>query len=312
MKVFIAGATGAMGAPTTRLLLKEGHSVSALTRSPKKAAALRDLGVKAFVGDALDGDAVSRALDEARPDGLVNLLTALPQRGPLRFADLDATNRLREEGTRNLMAAAQRTGVKRVVAESIVFVYGYGGHGGKAKTEASPVITSELPEMQRAMEAQLSLERQTLGADGIEGLVLRYGGFYGTGVGSTKFMAKLVKRWMFPLPGGGPGMLPWIHVEDGAAATVSALERGRPGEIYNIVDDDAVTFGDFVRELAAVLGAPKPLSVPHVLGKISKTYASLLMDAGLVVSNEKAKRELGWALQYPTYREGLRSLLVSV
>jgi nucleoside-diphosphate-sugar epimerase len=310
VKVFIAGATGALGLPTTKALLAAGHDVVGLTRRREKVDVLEDLGARAVVGDVLDEDVVRAAIGEYRPDAVANLLTALPARGPVKFSDLDATNEVRTTGTKHLVRASIESGVRRMVAESIVLVYGYGASDGELKTEESTVVIASLPKAAGAIDAVLDLERQTLEAGhGIEGIVLRYGLFYGPDAGSTKFMMKMVQKRLLPLPGGGPGAISWIHMDDAATATVAALERGRPGEIYNVVDDEPVAFGTYVRELADVLGAPDPINVPAALAKVGNTYASAALQTNLKVSNAKAKKELGWEPRYPTYKEGLRSLV---
>ncbi|MEA2461309.1 MAG: hypothetical protein QOH90_1486 [Actinomycetota bacterium] len=310
MRVFIAGATGALGLPTTKALIAAGHDVVGLTRRPEKVDLLEDLGARAVVGDVLDEDVVRRAIDDFRPDAVANLLTALPERGPVKYSDLDATNEVRMTGTRHLVRASLEAGVHRMVGESIVLVYGYGRSDGEFKTEESPVVATSPPKAADAIDAVLGLERQILEAGPtLEGVVLRYGLFYGPGAGSTTFMMKMVQKRLLPLPGGGPGAISWIHLEDAATATVAALERGAPGGIYNIVDDEPVAFGTYVRELADVMGAPAPINVFAALAKVGNTYASAALQTNLKVSNSKAKKELGWELRYPTYKEGLRSLV---
>jgi 2-alkyl-3-oxoalkanoate reductase len=307
MRVFVAGATGALGLPLVRRLVATGHEVVGLTRSQTKAGFLRDLGARATVGDALDASALRAAVVESRPDAVVHALTALPPRGPFRVSELEPTNRVRIQGTANLIAAAVDAGARRLVAESVALVYG--DTGDATATETSP---GSVPHgaLRPAMDAVRSLEDQVLGASRagrLEGMVLRFGLFYGPGVASSDFMIRLLRRRMFPLFGGGRSVASWIHVEDAATATIAALERGRPGEVYNIVDDEPSTLREYVTELARIVRAPRPFSMPAWLARLLGPLPGTLATAHLRVSNEKAKRELGWKPAYPTYREGLRT-----
>lgn len=308
MRVFVAGATGALGVPLVRSLVARGHEVIGLTRSVAKTGLIRDLGARPAVADALDAPAIASAVLESAPHAVVHALTALPARGPFRVSELEATDRVRIRGTANLVEAAVAAGAKRLVAESVALLYGDTGEAAATEASAAHVPHRAL---QRSMDAVRSLEDQVLGASRsgrIEGIVLRFGLFYGPGVGSTAFMIRMLRRRMLPLLGGGRSVGSWIHVDDAAAATIAALERGRPGEIYNVVDDEPSTLRDYTTELTRVVGAPRPFSVPAWVARLMGPLPRTLATVQLRVSNEKAKRELGWAPAYPTYREGLRTL----
>lgn len=306
MRVFVAGATGAAGIPTVRALVEAGHSVTGSTRSAGKQGALERLGAAAVVADVLDARAIAAAVAGAKPDAVVQLLTALPARGPMRESDLDATNRLRSEGTRNLVRAALDAGARRYVSESIVL--GYAGAEAETVTESSPFARSApgYP-FAPALEALAALERQVLHTPELEGAVLRFGLYYGPTSGSTTYLVRMARRRMLALPRGG-GLVPWIHLDDAAAAVVAALDHGRGGEAYNIVDDEPASMGAFASELAAAFGTPRPKPLPRWIARLAAPYLLQALTLRLRVSNEKAKRELGWRPAYPTIREGLRAL----
>jgi nucleoside-diphosphate-sugar epimerase len=296
MKVLVAGGTGAVGRPLVRQLEEAGHEAVAVGRSSKPVAM-----------DALDAESVREAVAAARPEAIVNQLTAIPDPiDPRKMAQqFEPTNRLRREGTANLMAAAKEYGVRRAVAQSIAFAYA--PTGGGAWTEEDRLFT-EAGEIVGAVEA---LERQTLDTEGVEGIVLRYGFFYGPGTtyapdGGT---AETVRKRQFPIIGKGTGVFSFIHVEDAAAATVAALEHGAPG-IYNVVDDDPAPVREYLPVLAEVLGAKRPFRIPKFVGRLAAGrlvvhYSTTLQPA----SNEKAKRELGWQPSRPSWRQGFRETL---
>jgi nucleoside-diphosphate-sugar epimerase len=308
MKVLVAGATGVLGRPTIRQLVAGGHEVFGLTRSRSKGPLVAALGATPVYGDVLDRTATDEAVAQTQPDGVVQLLNALPKRGPLRAKELDGTNELRVTGTRHLLGAAVTRGARRFVAESMILGYGY-SEGDRLTTEEDRFpIPAPIPEVQPALDALKSLEEQILEATGagrIEGVALRMGLFYGAGVGSTEFMAKLLRWRMFALPGGGKGTGSFIHVEDGASAVVAALERSAPGEIYNVADDHPVSLKEFATALARARGLPPPYSVPLWVARIGGRYGTLVATSTLRVSNDKIKKELGWAPRYPTIEEGL-------
>jgi nucleoside-diphosphate-sugar epimerase len=303
VRVFVAGATGALGVPVVKLLVGAGHDVTGLTRSETKRVTLEKLGAKAVVGDVLEAAAVDRAVAEAKPEAIVSLLTRLPKNGPTQARHMRPNARVHREGTRNIVRAAGAVGVGRVVAESVLFRYGYG--------ELKPMLTEDDPVPERAagaandaLDGVVALEEAVLGAGGI---VLRYGLFYGPDAGHVRYMAKMLRRRMMRLPGGDRGAMSWIHLDDAAAATVAALERGKPG-IYNVCDDEPASFAAFTRELAIVTGAKPPKSVPLSIAKAVMPYAVLAMTGRVTMSNEKAKAELGWAPRYPSIREGLSEM----
>jgi 2-alkyl-3-oxoalkanoate reductase len=310
MRIFVAGATGTLGLPLVRALVARNHQVTGLTRSPEKRRVLEQAGAAAAVADALDAAALERAVGAAAPDCVFHLLTAIPKNAPLRASDMKATNELRTTGTANLLRAAAAAGAKRVVAESMVFAYGFGDHGDGLKTEADALRERE-PEgrLQETVDSLRSLERQLLEANGrgsIEAIALRYGLFYGSETPSTKYMMKMLRRRLLPVVGGARGVTSFIHIEDAVSASVAAMERGRAGEVYNIVDNEPVGMNDWITHAARALGAKPPFSIPLWLLRLLMPYMATVFDTRLPVGNGKAKAELGWRPQYPSYREGLR------
>lgn len=315
MKVFVAGATGALGRPLTQVLLAHGHTVIGLTNTPSKRAALERAGVQAVAADALDSRGLRAATATLEADAVVHALTALPSGGPRRARDLAGTNALRAEGTANLLDCARRMGARRFVAESFILGYGFGDWGSRVLTEEQPLAEAGRNAGLEPILASLrSLEDQVLAATragDIEGVVLRYGLFYGPSAG-TDVLVRLLRRRQLPLPGGGRGVAPWIFTDDAATATVSALERGAAGAAYNVVDDEPVTLRAFLTELAAATGTPAPYSVPRWLSAIAAPYLTIALTTVLRASNAKAKDELGWTPSVPTYREGIARLAATL
>lgn len=308
MKVLVAGATGAVGVPLTRLLVSAGHQVIGLTRTPANAARLVELGARPVVADAMDADALLTALRDVRADAVVHALTAL-KKPPARHRDMTATDRLRERGTANLLAAAGQVGASRFVAESMHFGYGFGDWGTQVLTEEQPwAPQGRTAALERHMAAFRSLEKQVFEATEqgrIEGVSLRFGTFYGPGAGLETFVDMLRRRRM-PLPGGGRRVLSWVHIDDTATAVLAALERGRPGRAYNIVDDEPVALADFLGTMADAFGTPPPRSVPMWMARMVAPYAATFLgETTLRASAARAKGELGWAPTVPTYREGI-------
>jgi 2-alkyl-3-oxoalkanoate reductase len=309
MRVFVAGATGALGRRLVPLLVAGGHQVTAMTRSPGKAAGLRAAGAEPVVADALDRDAVLAAVAEARPEVVVHQLTALA--GALDFRRFDesfaATNRLRTEGTDHLVAAARAAGARRLVAQSFTG-WPFARVGGPVKTEDDPLDPDPPAELRRTLDAIRRLESAVLGADGLEGLVLRYGGFYGPGtsVGAGGSMLEDLRRRRFPMVGAGTGVWSFVHIDDAAAATVAAVERGAPG-IYQIVDDDPAPVSAWLPELAAAVGARPPRRLPAWVARlVAGEHAVVMMTEVRGASNAKARRELGWRPAWPSWRQGFR------
>ena len=316
MRVFVAGATGTLGIPVVRELAARGHHVIGLTRREAKRPVLRELGARAAVADAFDEAALVRAVRDADPDSVVHLLTAIPRNGPVQAADMAMTNRLRVKGTEHLLRAAIVAGAKRIVAESMIFAYGYGDHG-EAKIKEEDALKAGEPDawMRETVDAQRSLESQLIEASRrqlIEGVALRMGLLYGPGSPSTEFMLRLLRRRMFPVVRGGDGSKPWIHISDAVSAIIASLERGRSGEVYNIVDDEPISYSDFLLFAAQAIGAPRPRSLPPWFLRLTAPYAAASLSTRLNVSNEKAKRELGWHLRFPGCREGLKHLAAGV
>jgi nucleoside-diphosphate-sugar epimerase len=300
MRVFVAGGSGTIGIPLVQSLVRAGHQVTATTRSPAKQSRLQALGATSVVVDALDGDALVRAVRAASPTHVIHQLTALPKAGPRSASDLEPTNRLRDEGTGHLLRAAIAAGVTRLIGGSFALL-------GAAST--APPVDSELDAATvavRSMESQIT----TASRDGsIEGIVLRYGLFYGAGSPSTEAIAKLVRRRLLPVVRHDRGELPYIHLDDAVSATVAALDRGVPGETYDIVDDRAVSFSDLIRALATAMEAPQPFVVPAWLLRLTMPYMARLLAIRLPLSNAKAVADLGWWPRYPTIDEGLAHML---
>ncbi len=312
MRIFIAGATGALGSRLAATLAEAGHEVFGSSRNEAGRTAVDALGATGIVMDPLDADSVRAAVAEAKPDVVVHQLTALSKMsGNMKKFDQDfaMTNRLRTETTDHLLVAARESGVRRFVAQS------YGGHwtnqrtGGPVKTEDDPLIDDPGKAARESLRAIKHVEEAVTGAPGIEGVVLRYGNFYGPGntVSRAGEMGEMVRRGKFPVVGGGAGVWSWIHIDDAVAATVAAIERGAPG-IYNIVDDDPAPTADWLPYLAEQLGGKKPMSLPAWLAKpLVGEFGLALMTTVRGSSNAKAKRELGWAPRYASWREGFRS-----
>ncbi|MEU2166887.1 NAD-dependent epimerase/dehydratase family protein [Micromonospora chersina] len=300
MRVLLAGASGAIGTPLTRQLLAAGHQVVGISRSRSNAERLRSAGAEAVVADVLDRENLLAAVRDVRADAVVHELTAL---GTTKMGEaLQGTNALRTTGTANLLAAARAVGAHRFVTQSIVLGYGYRDHGPRVITEDDPFAEPVGGKLGEAVAAMGSAEKQVFSADEVEGVALRYGFFYGHDR-MTNMIVNLVRKRRLPVPSSG-GFANFIYLEDAAAATVAALEKGRAGQAYNIVDDEPVRWGDYLDTLAAAFGARRPWRVPSwMLRPIP--YAHAMMTTSMRVSNAKAKRELGWAPAVPTYREGI-------
>ncbi len=308
MKIFVAGATGALGRPLVAQLVGRGHEVVGMTRSESKQDLLRDLGARPVVADALDPDAVARAVAEAEPDVIVHQLTAIGAFNARRMErDFAATNRLRTEGTDHLLAAGRAVGVKRFVAQSFA-PWPYARTGGPVKSEDDPLDTTPPAQVRTTLEAIKYLERTVTGADWTEGIALRYGGFYGPGtslgLNPVGEQIEMIRARKLPLAGKGTGVWSFIQIEDAAAATVEAIEHGKRG-VYNVVDDEPAPVSEWLPELAKTLGAKPPRHVPLWLARIAGGEAAAIMMSELRgSSNKKAKRELGWQPRYPSWREG--------
>jgi 2-alkyl-3-oxoalkanoate reductase len=310
MRVFVAGATGAIGKRLLPNLVEAGHEVSVMTRSPEKADALKTAGVGATVADGLDEAAVRRAIERARPEVVVHEMTAIGTINLRRFErDFAATNRLRTEGTEILLRAALSAGAQRFVAQSFAG-WPYARTGGPVKSEQDPFDAEPPAQFRATLAAIKELERIVIGCGELEGLALRYGWFYGPatslGPGGEQVEAVLARK--FPVVGAGSGVWSFIHIDDAASATVGALRRGEPGA-YNIVDDEPAPVSVWLPELARTLGAKPPRKVPSWLGRLAIGEGGLaMMNSIRGASNEKARAELGWVPRYPSWRDGFKSM----
>jgi nucleoside-diphosphate-sugar epimerase len=309
MRTFLAGATGALGTQLIPRLVANGHEVVGMTRTAAKRDALRALGARPVVADALDPDAVARAVAEAEPEAIVHQLTALSGTLDLRHADrfFAPTNRLRTAGTDHLLAAGRAVGTRRFVAQSYAG-WPFARSGGPVKSEGDPLDPDPPQALRATLAAIRHLEEAVTGAGWVDGIVLRYGGFYGPGTGLSRDpdapMAVPVRRRRFPVVGDGGGVWSFVHIEDAATATVAALERGRPG-IYHVVDDDPAPVREWLPALAAALGAQPPRRVPRWLGRLAAGgAATVMMTEVRGASNAKARRELGWEPRFASWRQG--------
>jgi nucleoside-diphosphate-sugar epimerase len=307
MRVFVAGATGAIGRPLVHQLVAAGHEVTGTTRSEERAEAIRVAGGRAVICDALDADALRASVVEVAPEIVVHELTALPRRFNPRNKQMYApTNRVRREGTRNLIAAAQVAGTRRIVCQSIAFAYAPGERPEVKEEDAPLALEAPLPfgDSVRAID---EMERAVVGADGPEGLVLRYGWFYGPGTyfADDGSVARDVRRRRLPVIGKGIGLYSFVHVDDAASATVAAVERGAPG-VYNVVDDEPAPQREWLPVYAEAIGAKKPLRVPVWIARLAVGKIATMADVQVGASNARAKRELGWEPRWPSWREGFR------
>ena len=309
MRVFVAGASGVIGRPLLAALTAAGHEVTGMTRRADRVAGIEAAGARGVVCDCFDPDGLTDSVRAAAPEVVVHELTALPPKLDIREKGVyDANNRIRTEGTRNLVAAAQAAGARRMVAQSIAFVY---APAPGPATEADPVMESAQGEFAAALEATMDLERQVRDAEGLDGLVLRYGFFYGPGssYAADGYQAEEVRRRRFPIVGAGTGVFSFVHVDDAAGATVAACERGEPGT-YNVCDDDPALLRDWLPVYARAVGAKRPMRVPKLIARLvagagAVAFATTLRGA----SNEKAKRELGWQPGYASWRQGFERAL---
>ncbi|MFD2081662.1 Nucleoside-diphosphate-sugar epimerase [Actinopolymorpha cephalotaxi] len=307
MRVLVAGATGALGKELVPRLVAAGHEVFAMIRSESSKARASQLGAVPVMADALDRAQVETAVREAAPEVIVHQLTAIGHVDTRHFErSFAATDRLRIEGTDNLLAAARATGVRRFIAQSNG-AFTYARTGGPVKTEQDPLENSPIPAMAPMIAAIKHLEKAVLGATWTEGIVLRYGGFYGPGTSMApgSQQVELVRTRKFPVVGDGGGVWSFIHIADAAEATVAAVENGGRG-VYNIVDDDPAPVAEWLPALAEMLGAKQPMRVPRFVGRLAAGPAGVVLMTELRgASNAKAKRELGWHPAHPSWRQSL-------
>jgi 2-alkyl-3-oxoalkanoate reductase len=304
MRVFVTGATGALGRHLVPMLVAAGHEVTATTRTPGKVAQLREAGAEPVVVNGLDREAVIAAVRAAAPEVIVHQMTALADMRSLRKVDkvFAATNELRTRGTDNLLAAAARAGTRRVIAQGHNFVYERSG--GPVKTEEDPLDSRPVPSAARMVAAVKHVDK-TVPLTAPEGIVLRYGTFYGPG--ASDVLLDAVRKRQVPVIGGGTGVWSFVEVTDAATATLAAVDRGAPG-LYNVVDDDPAPVAEWLPYLAEVAGAKPPLRVPAWLGRLlAGEFVVAQMTTSRGSSNQKARKELGWEPQYPSWREGFRA-----
>jgi nucleoside-diphosphate-sugar epimerase len=312
MRIFVAGATGAVGRRLVPILTSAGHSVTGLTRTPQKAESIRSLGAEAVVADGLDAQAIHAAIALAKPDVIVHEMTDLKDASDLRnfdraFAD---SNRLRTQGTDHLLAAARDAGVRRFVAQSFCG-WPYARGGSPVKSEEDPLDPQPPQEMRPTLEAIRYLEKIVTGSVAPEGVVLRYGAFYGhdTGLFDGPFLDQLRRRRV-PLIANGDGWWSFLHIDDAAQATALAIERGKAAGIYNIVDDEPAPVRDWLPAIAAMLGVKPPFRMPAWIARIvGGDHLVALMTQVRAGSNAKAKRELGWQPAHRSWRQGFAEVL---
>lgn len=312
MKVLVAGATGALGKQLVPRLVANGHDVVGMTRSDAKRDAVRQLGATPAIADALDPEQVARVVAEVEPEAIVHELTALSGALDMRHIERNfaLTNRLRTEATDHLLAAGRAVGTRRFVVQSYAG-WPFARQGGPVKTEDDPLDPTPVAAMRTTLDAIRHLEDAVTGADWTEGIVLRYGGFYGPGTSLTPGgeHVEMLRQRKFPVVGDGGGVWSFVHIEDAADATVAALERGRRG-IYNIVDDEPAAVRDWLPAAAAAVGAKPPRHVPRWLGRLFAGEAGAVMMTEIRgASNAKAKAELGWQPRHPSWRQGFREAM---
>ncbi|GAB2556235.1 NAD-dependent epimerase/dehydratase family protein [Nocardia heshunensis] len=310
MKVVVAGATGAIGRPLVTALRRSGHQVYALTRGGRGAEIARSLGATPLVANVMDRSDLMRATERLTADAVIHQLTAYRHSPPTHYhaPGLLRTNALREVGSKHLVELAQRTGARRYLTQSLILGYGLRDHGPNPVTEQEPF--GRIPgDVNDAVIAALhEAEASAWRAPGIDGIALRYGLFYGPGASDT--FVRALRHGVLPLPNTVTGHIGFVHIEDAAAATVAALERGVAGQAYNIVDDEPVTWGAMFDAMAQTIGARPPRRLPARLVRMASPLAAAqMLDLSIRVSNAKARAELGWQPTYPSYREGLPTLV---
>jgi nucleoside-diphosphate-sugar epimerase len=311
MRVLVAGATGAMGKELVPRLVDAGHEVFAMIRRESNRARAAQLSAVPVIADALDRAQVEAAVRQAAPEVIVDQLTAIGRIDTRHFErSFAATNRLRIEGTDNLLAAARATGVRRFVAQSNG-AFTYSRTGGPVKDEQDALDRSPVGQMAPMIAAIEHLERAVLSAAWTEGIVLRYGAFYGPGtsMAAGSEQLEMIRTRKFPVVGDGGGVWSFVHIADAAEATVAAVQNGGRG-IYNIVDDEPAPVAEWLPELAAMQGAKEPMRVPRFIGRLAAGQAGVMLMTELRgASNAKARRELDWVLRYPSWRQGFKEEL---
>jgi nucleoside-diphosphate-sugar epimerase len=310
MRVFVAGATGAIGHPLVQQLLAAGHEVTGMTRSAERARRLEEAGAAAVVCDAFDAAGVEHAVRAARPEVVIDQLTDLPPRYDVRKlkAMYERQNRLRREGSGNLLRASEAAGARRHILQTVAFIY---EPGPGLADEDDPTFINAPEPFDEATRVVAEAEHHVVGSILLEGIVLRYGVFYGPGTyyapGGSQ--AEDVRKRRYPVVGAGTGVFSFVHVDDAADATVAALDRGRPGAIYNVVDDEPAAMKDWLPALAEAIGAKPPRRVPGWLARVFVGSFPVYLATQLRgASNRRAKEDLGWRPSHPTWREGFGEL----
>lgn len=309
MRVFVAGATGAIGKRLVPLLRDAGHTVTGTTRHADKATSLRSMGATPIIVNALSREEVVTAVRNAKPDVIIHQLTAIPEKLNMRRFDEEfaTTNRLRIEGTDNLMAAARAVGCPRFIAQSYAG-WPYERSGGWVKTEEDRLTTSPEPGFRGTLDAIMHLESTVLRDRSVEGFVLRYGSFYGPGtsLGVGGSLLEDVRKRRVPIIGRGTGYWSFLHIEDAATATLAAVEAETPG-LYNIADDEPAPVSEWLPFLAESLGSKPPLHIPTWVGRFAiGQHGVAMMTTGRGASNHKAKSTLRWRLKWPSWRQGFQ------
>jgi len=312
MRIFVAGGTGAIGRPLVSALVAAGHEVTVFSRSEQRVTALGIPGIVPAVGDALNPDSLLRAVQAAAPEVVINQLTALPQTASPRAIrrGFEQTSRLRNEASGTLVRAARSTGARRVIAQSIAFIY---RPGPGVRTESDRLWTDAGGQIGHLAGSLAALESATLGDDTLEGVVLRYGTFYGPGTyfAPGGLYATMVARRLLPMPGKGTGLFGFVHIDDAARATVAALDG--PTGVFNVVDDVPAPAAKWMPMLAQLLGAKRPRKISKALaGLLSGKFLVYLMCDQPAVSNQRTRTELGWSPAYPDWQEGLPAALKAV
>ena len=312
MRIFVAGATGAVGRQLVPALVLAGHSVVGLTRTAAKAEAVWKMGAEPVVADGLDAAAIRTAVLSAAPEVIIHEMTDLGGATDLRHFDraFAGSNRLRTRGTDHLLAAAREAGVKRFIAQSYCG-WPYARVGVAVKTENDELDWDPPAQLRRTLAAIRYLERTVTSSPGPEGIVLRYGSFYGFGTGMLdRSVIEQIRHRRVPLVGDGAGWWSFLHVDDAASATLNAVERGNAGNIYNIVDDEPAQAREWLPALAGMLGARPPFHVPAWIARlVAGDHIVSMMTQGRAGSNAKAKRELGWRPAHPSWREGFAEIV---
>lgn len=311
VRVFVAGAGGVVGRRLIPVLVRKGHRVVGMVRTEEGAARVRAAGGTPVVVDALDADAVARAVVKAKPETIVNQLTSIPLHLDLRrYAELFApTDQLRREGTRNLIEAGREAGVKRIITQSVAFGYAHGGDD-RLRRESDPLDPSPPPQTRASLAAIADLESQVLTSHDLKGVVLRYGFFYGPGtvIAPEGDIVERLRHRGLPIVGSGRGVWSFVHVADVATVTAQVVETPAAEGIYNVVDDDPAPVTEWLPALAAAVHAPRPMHVPGLIAKLTiGEHLVVQMTQSRGASNARAKKELGWKPLYPSWREGFRT-----